>query len=420
MSQDPEANRPSILLSAYSLDPFDKEQGSNDWKLLGQIARFNSVHVVTRSSMQARIDDYLRKHPKDGMASVRFLYFDGGRVQDKADASGSVLKKQLWHYRLPDFIRKTNIEFDIVHHLGPRSGWVPSYLWKLGKPLVLGPIGKQPRVPRNYLVHTHGWSTYLRHELRWQIKALIRKSDFLFTRNLNHAQALITTGDAVLNQQVGSGIFTIKMPVSGGYESYPVASRYSKGSDFTVLAAGTLLPENGFDLAIRSFARFYHPLPIEEKKRCRLVIAGDGPDAGHLHRLVAEMELQGSVNFIPWMHSADMHALMGVSDIFLYAGMQGRCDRLADAFSLGLPVVCFKGGICGDHVNRDCGITVPHGRFDGTITRFAEAIRLLHGNPVLYHKLSSGARKVFADEFSWEAKGVRIQKLYDRLLQTAA
>lgn len=420
MVQDPKLNLPSILLSAYSLDPLDREQGGNDWKLLRQIARFNSVCVVTRSSMQKRIEYYLRKHPNDGMGTVRFIYFDGGVVRDKADSSGSVFKKQLWHYRLPGFIRKTGVEFDLVHHLGPKSGWVPSYLWKLGKPLVLGPLGKQPRVPRNYLVHTHGWSTYLRHELRWQFKSWMRKSDFLFTRSLSHAQALITTGDAVLEQQAGSGVFTIKMPVSGGDEPYLLTNRYTKGSDFTVLAAGTLLPENGFDLAIRSFARFYHPLPIEEKKRCRLVIAGEGPDAAHLRRLVTEMELHGTVNFIPWLHAADMQALLSVSDVFLYAGMQGRCDRLADAFSIGLPVVCFKDGICGDYVSKDCGITVPQGRFDGTITRFAEAIRLLHGNPVLYRKLSSGARKVFSEEFSWESKGIRIQKLYDSLLQPAA
>jgi glycosyltransferase involved in cell wall biosynthesis len=330
------------------------------------------------------------------------------------------LNKHLWHYRLPDFIRESGIVFDLVHHLGPKSGWMPGFLWKLGKPLVLGPLGKQPRVPRNYLVHTHGWSTYLRHELRWQIKSLVRRTDPLLASHIHHAQAVITTGVMVLNTQIRAGVATLTMPVSGGEDAGMQMSRYVKGADFTVLAAGALLPENGFDLAIRSFARFYHPLPIEEKKRCRFVIAGEGPDAVHLRRLVAEMELAGTVDFIPWMHNGDMKALLGAVDVFLYAGMQGRCDRLADAFSMGLPVICFADGICGDYVNRECGITIHHGRFDGTITRFAEAIRLLHGNPVLYHKLSSGARKVFATDFSWESKGARIQKLYESLLRPAA
>lgn len=420
MSYTPET-KPSILLSAYSLDPFDREQGYNDWKLLQQIARFNAVHVVTHTRMRERITDYMCKYPKDSISSVVFIYFDGQRGSTSASGTSvNGLNKQLWHYRLPGFIQKTGIAFDIVHHLGPKSGWVPGFLWKLGKPLVLGPLGKQPRVPRNYLVHTHGWPTYLRNELRWQFKSLIRRTDPLLATHLRHAQAVITTGDAVLDKQVKTGVARVKMPIAGGEDNGHLTSRYSKGSDFTVLAAGALLPENGFDLAVRSFARFYHPLPIEEKKRCRLVIAGDGPDSAHLHKLVTEMELEGTVNFIPWMHTGDMQALLSVSDVFLYAGMQGRCDRLADAFSMGIPVVCFADGICGDYVNKDCGITIPRGRFDGTITRFAEAIRLLHGNPVLYQKLSTGARKVFQDEFSWESKGIRIQRLYDSLLRPAA
>lgn len=420
MSQ-PTQSKPSILLSAYALDPFDAEQRYTDWRLVQQIARFNTVHVVTHSSMRERINDFLLKHPDESDTSVVFLYFDGKKGSgDTPGSTVSVLNKQLWHYRLPDFIRRSGVTFDIVHHLGPKSGWVPGYLWKLGKPLVLGPLGKQPRVPRNYLVHTHGWPTYLRHELRWQIKSLIRRTDPLLARHLTHAQAVITTGDAVLETLGNTRVFTVKMPVSGGADSNQLVSRFSKGGDFTVLAAGALLPENGFDLAIRSFARFYHPLPLEEKKRCRMVIAGDGPDSAHLRKLISEMELEGTVSIIPWLHSGDMQALLAVADVFLYAGMQGRCDRLSDAFSKGLPVVCFTDGICGDYVNKDCGITIPHGRFDGTITRFAEAIRLLHGNPVLYQRLSSGARKVFAEEFSWESKGIRIQRLYDHLLHSAA
>lgn len=421
MSTTQESPIPRVLVSAFSLNPFDREQGHNDWKLLQQIARFNTVHVVTRTCMRERIEDYLLKHPCDHAGDIRFLYFEKSTDDSENSASGiTALKRHLWHYQLPAFIRKTGIEFDLVHQIGPKAGWVPSYLWKLGKPLVLGPLGKQPRVPRNYLVHTHGWSTYLRSEFRWQLKDFFRRTDTLFARNLGHAQALITASDGVLDLSVKKGKSIIRMPVSGCDASNSFMTRYAKGSDFTVLTAGALLPENGFDLAIRSFARFYHPLPLEEKKRCRLVIAGDGPDAGHLRNLVSEMELHGAVDIIPWLHYSDMHELLSSSDVFLYSGMQGRCDRLADAFSTGLPVICFQDGICGDYVNKECGITIPHGRFDGTITRFAEAIRLLHDNPVLYQKLSLGARQVFNEEFSWESKGVRIQKLYHSLLQPAA
>lgn len=209
------------------------------------------------------------------------------------------------------------------------------------------------------------------------------------------------------------------MPLAGDDARISIR-QIRKGEGFTVLSRGEFIPENGFDLTIRSFARFYHPLPVHLKSRVRMVLIGQGAATDYLKTLVSEMELDGIVQFVIPSASADLEKLYAESDVYLYGGHQGSCEYLSEALAMSLPVICFKDGVFGSYVSKENGITIPAGRYDSTLTRFAEGLRLLYENPALYARLSEGARKMFMEKFSWEKKGERLNELYNNLLRMAS
>jgi glycosyltransferase involved in cell wall biosynthesis len=192
-----------------------------------------------------------------------------------------------------------------------------------------------------------------------------------------------------------------------------------KGSGFTVLSSGRFVPLKGFDITIRSFARFYHQLPMSARPFVRLVLVGDGPYKKHLERLAEEMVIADRVTFIAWLHRSDYKKLYSESDVFLFPSHEGAGMVVAEALSYGLPVICFRNEGPGEFVNKDCGITVPYNRYNTSVTRFSEALRLLHDNTRMYYALSEGARRTFREKFDWNLKGERLKHLYDHLTRKA-
>ncbi|MBK6497174.1 MAG: hypothetical protein IPG00_02995 [Saprospiraceae bacterium] len=70
------------------------------------------------------------------------------------------------------FVTKQNLTFDIAHNLNFHNDWTPSYLWKLGKPFVWGPVGHHPLIPAQYLS-----KYFIKHLLKdrftWLVKNIL-------------------------------------------------------------------------------------------------------------------------------------------------------------------------------------------------------------------------------------------------------
>ena len=401
---------PVILVSAFSINPDSNGNNSPSWKLLAQIGRFNPLIVVTRPVYREAIERAVAADEELRTMQITWVWFDVNNVPNAV--RGGRLHRAWWQRALPGFVLKQKLSFDVVHDMSPGAIRTPSRLWKLGKPFVFGPVGRQRRVPKNYLIHVYGWRAWLGTELRWRVDRILQSRDRALHNSMRHANYLITFDREVDHQNYGSQAPVLHMPVAGCDSGISEAHR---GEHFTVVASGPLRPEAGFDLCIRSFARYYHQLSGNEKLRSQLVIIGDGPLAAYLQGLAAEMEISSAVKFIPWLHATDQRALFAESSVFFSSAHQSRCDQLSLALSCGLPVVCFRDGVCGDFVSTDCGVTIRQGRYDTTITRFSEALRLLHTNPTLHARLSEGARRLFSQQFSWEAKGQKLNSIYRQL-----
>jgi len=109
----------------------------------------------------------------------------------------------------------------------------------------------------------------------------------------------------------------------------------------TLVAAGRLHRQKGFDLLIQSIAEL-------KRRDIRIVILGDGPEEAALRRQVAQMNMSDRVEFTgfldnpyPWLAAADLFVLP--------SRWEGFGHVIVEAMSVGTPVIA-----------ADC----PHGPAD--------------------------------------------------------
>ena len=410
----------TVLVSAYAVNPYHGSEDGMGWNFILQIARFNKVIAVTRENTRSDIEKYINENTSKDYSNIQFAYYDlpywayfwkkGGR--------GAMLYYYLWQFFLPRFVNRNKYKFDIVHNLNFHNDWTPSSLWKLDKPFVWGPIGHHPRIPKDYVLHVYGWRSYMMEEVKWMIKKYFWKIDPLLRQTVNHADRVLIMNSGV-EQVLDLSRDKIYYMPSVSTEDPTEIIDTKRNSEFTVLSAGRFVPLKGFDITIRAFARFYHQLTLEEQKKTKLVLVGDGPYKKYLQNLAKEMEIYDQVTFIAWLHRSDYKKLYKKSDVFLFPSHEGAGMVVAEALSYGLPVICFQNEGPGEFVSKDCGIRVPYNRYNTSVTKFADALRLLKDDVALYHSLSLGARKMFQEKFNWNLKGNQLKDVYNDLSRKA-
>ncbi len=154
----------------------------------------------------------------------------------------------------------------------------------------------------------------------------------------------------------------------------------------TVVAAGRLMHQKGFDLLVNAFAKVADAFPEWD-----LVVYGEGEDRSMLEGLIQKHGLQDRVSFPGWV--GDLAEKLRQTDIFcLSSRFEGFPNVLCEAMSLGLPVVatnCSSGpaDIITDGVD---GVLVP----SEDETALAQGLRHLMEDESLRSRLGGNAMTI--------------------------
>ena len=91
---------------------------------------------------------------------------------------------------------------------------------------------------------------------------------------------------------------------------------------------------------------------------------------------------------------------------------------IPEALSYGLPVVCLHNSGPGQLVDNHCAIRVPHGSYEETVTKLANALEFVYGDGHNRRKMSQAAFRRVTEYLSWTQKGEQIQSLYEKILES--
>jgi glycosyltransferase involved in cell wall biosynthesis len=166
--------------------------------------------------------------------------------------------------------------------------------------------------------------------------------------------------------------------------------------------------KGAFDL-IRAFA----DLPLEQKNRSVLVLAGDG-DVEQARKLVESLNLTAHVTFLGWVNQEQRDKALAKADVFVLPSYnEGLPMAILEAMAWGLPVLTTPvGGIPEVVTTKKNGLLVN----PGNIEQLSKAMQLLIENEALRLSLGSTARKTVAP-FEVKKYCYYLDEIYRSLLQ---
>jgi glycosyltransferase involved in cell wall biosynthesis len=410
-----------ILATAYAVNPYKGSEDGMGWNFICQIARNHAVTAVTRKNNREAIEQFQEENPSALYQNIQFVYFDlpyWMRFWKKKER-GAMLYFFLWQFFMPLFIWSEKIEFDLAHNLNFHTDWIPTFLWVLGRPTVWGPIGHHPKLRKEYIQPIYGKKAYLKSQIKWWIKTLNWNYNFLLRLSVLFCAKVIVMSNKAENVLNIPKRKETMMPSVG---TELVARKHSSQKEgFQLLIVGRMVPLKGFDIAIESFAKFYHKLSVREQKNTRLHLVGKGPYKDKLIQLSEDANIANAVCFIDWMERPALNQLYQQASIFLFPSFEGAGMVVAEAMSHSLPVVCFDNCGPGAFVNNSCGRKIPmyHHR-ELSIQHFADTLNELSADKELRLNLSQGAFQRFEEYFHWDNKGRQLDELYQEILQKAS
>jgi len=404
----------TILATAYAINPYKGSEDGMGWNFVMQIARFNKVVAITRENNQQHIEKYMLENPSELYQRITFLYFDTPYWMRfwKKGGRGAMLYYLLWQKMVVSFIKKSNVEFDVVHNLNFHNDWTPSFLWKLDKPFVWGPIGHHPLIPEQYL-KPFSFKYYAKDRLTWAVKQFfweyspslrktVRKADVILSMNssVNHILSLQNKTEYVIP--------------SAATQDYGWEENMQSDS-FSLISVGRLVPLKGFDLTIRSFASFYNNLTDKQKKNVTLTIVGSGPEEDLLKKMAEEERVSEQVHFISWIDRADVMELFRKASLFVFPSHEGAGMVVPEALSFGVPVVALDNEGPGEFITPECGVAVPIGSYEATVNNISAAIESLYHDKDTLMSMRKAAREHFIGKFHWDRRGEQLNGIYSNL-----
>ncbi|NMD01159.1 MAG: hypothetical protein GYA62_15755, partial [Bacteroidales bacterium] len=189
----------TILATVYAVNPYKGSEDGTGWNFIIQIARFNKIIAITRENNEPFINQFMKENPSDLYRNITFLYFDLPYYLRfwKNKSRGAMLYFYIWQFSIPSFVKKQRIQYDIVHNINFHNDWTPSWLWRLKKPMVWGPIGHHHKIPKEYILKPYGINAFINDRLKWYLKKAFWNLDVFLKITKSNASKILCMNSSV-------------------------------------------------------------------------------------------------------------------------------------------------------------------------------------------------------------------------------
>jgi len=403
----------TILVTAYAVNPNKGSEDAMGWNFIMQIARHNNVVAVTRKNNRPAIEQFFQQNNIPQQERIRFRYFDWPQwmICWKKGPTLSLIYYYLWQISLVCWLFPRRHEYTITHNLNFHNDWTPSFLWILGKPMVWGPVGHHPKIPKEFLLTQYGFAAYCKERFTWLLKLFFWNLDpFLYLSRKNAALIYCMNQEAVKKLRLKKKYIVHPSVAS----ETPLVQTVNK-TQFRILSVGRFVPMKGFDITLRSFAAFFHQLPVNEQAGVQLVLVGTGPLKAYLVQLCRQLNIHNNTNIIEWLPRNELTAIYNEASVFLFPSHEGAGMVVPEAMSYGLPVVCLRNCGPGELVSPQSDLCCAYEAYDVTVHAVAGKLKKLYTDQTFYQAESRLAADRYQQLFRWEVRGDLLKNIYAAL-----
>jgi len=392
-----------ILLSAYACEPGKGSEPGVGWNWALSLARRgHQVWVITRTNNREAIEHAVSEGKQPELAKLNWLYYDVPKWASwwKKGGRGVHLYYALWQRGVLGVALRahTKSQFDLVHHITFGVWRQPCYLYKLGVPLIFGPVGGG-EAGTKYLLQTLPLKDRLKESLRAFVNWMALFNPFLRTC-FKHAYSVSKTPETASWVGRAGGTTHVSFEIGIDASAFKFNSQVQQTGGMRCLFAGRMLGLKGIHLAIMAIAK-----AKQQECKISLTLVGRGPMLMQVGELARMLDIENQIEFIDWLNQQELFQQYRVHDVLLFPSLHDSSGNvILEAFAHGLPVVCFKLGGPGVLVDDTCGraVDVTDDDSEAAIAKLASALIELSDSQDLRKTLSEGARRR-AERSTWDA-----------------
>jgi len=294
---------------------------------------------------------------------------------------------------------------DVVHEPTPVAPRLPSLMYDLGVPVVIGPMNGNMTYPPGY----RRSRSYAERAFVKVAQGFSDLANYLVPGKRHAATLLVANERTRLALPAGCSA-KVEILCENGVDP----EVWQRPDDLPDRPAGTLrlaflgrlVDWKGVDLVLDVFAEVKAHVPSAE-----LSIVGDGPERLRLQSQAAELGITDAVTFHGWISPEECPRLLSQSDALLFPSVFD-CGGAAvlEAMALGLPVVALNWGGPGDYLDENCGVLIEPLSRQHAVAEMVRAVLAL--TPEKRRALGETAQRRVAEHYTWPAKVRQILGVY--------
>lgn len=334
-----------VLLICYDIDPFKGGEPAVAWNIAEQLSSICETTVVTRPNNISSC----RKHCEKKILNIEFQGFDLSvvfRILKGRIPGGIFIYAIIWQYFLYRKLRLSALKYDIIHSVNFVSDTIPSFAYKLNTKTVWGPISHHEPIPRELntvLGNLVSRTKFYLRSLIWttfSIREKIKKFDLVLYSNES------------VPLRLGRTTNMKRWPSTGVEAKYGIEGEEINSKVVVVTFAGRMVPIKGWMVLCDAIEKLSREKNV---KRVHFDLIGDGPMFKQIKKRLEKRVCNHKISWL--LHGSLKHRkflkLMQSSHVYACPSFEGGGIAVAEAMSIGLPVICFDNFGPGETVGPD-------------------------------------------------------------------
>jgi len=304
-------------------------------------------------------------------------------------------------------------QIDVVHEPTPVSATIPSLMFGLGVPVVMGPMNTSVKFPLAFRSRQNR-SVDILIAIGYQFVDFFNrlfpgkiKAETVLVANDRTKQALPAAVQGNIIELVENGVdFSVWRSESSALK------QPNQQVHFVFL--GRLADWKGVDLLLEAFAA------VTAQTDAVLEIIGDGEMRGELEAQTARLSLDSRIVFSGWLSQEQCALKLQQADALVLPSLREPGGSVVmEAMAVGLPVIATNWGGPMDYIDSTCGILVEPVSQEGFIKGLTEAMLKLAQSPELRQSMGRAGWERVRENFDWERKVDRMIEIYQQTIDTS-
>jgi glycosyltransferase involved in cell wall biosynthesis len=407
-----------ILISAYACIPDRGSEEGNGWYYSSLISQQGyRVWCLTRAVGRELIERKVAEHPHPHLTFVYVTLPDWVDRSYHRGLLGLYFHYLYWQWAAYRVARRLNREhpFDLVHHVSYTSLQLGSFLYRLKRPFIFGPVGGGQEAPR--AMRPYFKKYWLKEKMRAGVSHLLLRFNPGCYQSVRRANQVL-----VWNEDTRRLVHALGRRSGVAKEFGGVGQRFIPTELFErpprptleLVWVGRLLPRKALELSLHGLSKVDARLPVH------LTIVGDGTMGEFVPEYLDRYQLGTRVTWVGKVSYEQVREYYRRADVFLFTSLRDTGPaQLMEAMGYGLPVVTLDLHGQAELVDASTGIRVPVSDPETVSQKLAEAIEWMAQHPAERRAMGFNAFR-FAQRQHWEQKIPRlVQKYYAAVLEPA-